>query len=127
MATFESRTDIIKPCLQTFFTINASNIDIFKQTNFTHKLGKESYCCCCVKLMEDDSFKAVPHSALQQITWECSLLLICQGFALLLIKLVTKSIIRQNSKETGVHGQLGRDALSFCFCWGLLLANKMLS
>lgn len=47
------------------------------------------------------------------------------GFALLQIKLVTKSLVRQNSHETGVHGQLGRGALSFCFCWGLLLANKM--
>lgn len=75
--------------------------------------------------MEYDLKQFLIYSALQRITRERLLLLICQGFALLQIKLVTKSLVRQNSGEAGVHGQLGRDALSFCFCWGLLLANKM--
>lgn len=75
--------------------------------------------------MEYDSSKAVIYSALQKTPWECLTLSICQDFALLQIKLVTKSPIRQNSREIVVHGQLGRDALSFCCSQSLLLANKM--
>lgn len=76
--------------------------------------------------MEYDSFKAVTHLfyfAANHLGMFAAFNL--PEFSLLQIKLVTESLVRQNCNETGVHGQLGRAALSLCFCWGLLLANKM--
>lgn len=116
----------VLPINRLYYQCFQNQIFSNKTTSLINWGKKKNYFCCYVKLMEYDSFKAVTHLfCFQQITWDCLLLLICQSFAPLQIKLVTKSLVKQNSNETGVHGQLGRDALSFCFCWGLLLANKM--
>lgn len=76
--------------------------------------------------MEYDSVKAVTHLfyfAANHLGMFAAFNL--PGFSLLQIKLVTESLAGQNCIETGVHEQLGRAALSLCFFWGLLLANKL--